>query len=46
MVASDHAEAIDTVDIMPTLAAMLGIPVDSSKLVGRCLRQITGVACR
>jgi hypothetical protein len=46
MVASDHAEAIDTVDIMPTLAAMLGIPVDSSKLDGRCLRQITGVACR
>jgi len=37
--------AIETVDIMPTLAAMVGIPVPAGSIDGRCLREVRGVAC-
>jgi len=36
-VANDRAEAVSAVDIMPTLAALLGIRVDPSSIDGRCL---------
>ena len=32
MEAADRAEAIETVDIMPTLAASLGLRIDSSEI--------------
>ena len=38
-------EAIGTVDIMPTMAAMLGVPVKPSPIDGKCLAGIQGVAC-
>ena len=34
---NDRPEHVATVDIMPTLAAMLALPVDASKIDGRCL---------
>jgi predicted AlkP superfamily pyrophosphatase or phosphodiesterase len=45
MAAVDHAEAIETVDIMPTLAASIGLPVDASSIDGECLRAIQGIVC-
>jgi hypothetical protein len=38
-------EAVETVDIMPTLAAMLGLAVDRAAIDGRCLTGVAGVAC-
>jgi hypothetical protein len=38
-------EAVETVDIMPTLAAMLGLPLDARTIDGACLTGIQGVAC-
>ncbi len=38
-------EAIDTVDIMPTLAAMLALPIDKSKIDGKCLPNVTDIVC-
>ncbi len=43
--AAERPEAVDTVDIMPTLAAMIGIAVDSSKVDGKCLAAIPGARC-
>jgi predicted AlkP superfamily pyrophosphatase or phosphodiesterase len=45
MPATPRNEAIGTVDIMPTLAAMLGIPFEPSTIDGKCLPGISGVAC-
>ncbi len=33
---------VETVDIMPTLAAQIGLPVDKSQIDGRCLDLIAG----
>jgi hypothetical protein len=30
---------------MPTLAAMLGVPLDASTIDGKCLNGIQGIAC-
>jgi predicted AlkP superfamily pyrophosphatase or phosphodiesterase len=38
-------EPVETVDIMPTLAAMLGLAIDSSAIDGKCLPGIQGIAC-
>jgi hypothetical protein len=38
-------EAVDTSTIMPTIAAMIGLPVDRSSIDGRCLAGIAGIAC-
>ena len=38
-------EAVDTADIMPTIAAMIGIPVDAGSIDGRCLAGISGISC-
>jgi arylsulfatase A-like enzyme len=35
----------DTVDIMPTLAAMLGVPLAPGSVDGHCLDGVAGVAC-
>ena len=45
MPATVRDEAISTVDIMPTLAAMLGVPVEPSAIDGKCLAGVSGVAC-
>ena len=39
-------EAVDTVDILPTLAAMVGLQVQASTIDGRCLDGAAGVRCR
>jgi hypothetical protein len=45
MPAANRNESIETVDIMPTLAAMLGVRVDPATVDGECLTGIQGVAC-
>ena len=42
---SDRTEAIETVDIMPTLAAMIGLPLATGAVDGRCLDGAAGVRC-
>ncbi|MBA3670146.1 MAG: alkaline phosphatase family protein [Sphingomonas sp.] len=38
-------EAVETVDIMPTLAALLGIDIAPGQVDGKCLRGILNVVC-
>ena len=38
-------DAVETVDIMPTLAAMLGVPLGPPAIDGHCLAGISGVVC-
>ena len=45
MAPSDRPEAIETADIMPTLAAGIGLAIDQSKIDGHCLENIAGIAC-
>jgi predicted AlkP superfamily pyrophosphatase or phosphodiesterase len=45
MPAANRNESIETVDIMPTLAAMIGVRVDPASVDGECLTGIQGVAC-
>jgi predicted AlkP superfamily pyrophosphatase or phosphodiesterase len=45
MPAANRNESIETVDIMPTLAAMLGVRIDPASIDGECLTGIQGVAC-
>ncbi len=45
MPATERNEHVSTVDIMPTLAAMLGLRIDPSAIDGKCLTGIHGVAC-
>lgn len=44
----EQPNAVMTVDIMPTLAALIGLPVDANKIDGRCLDLISGpeTSCR
>jgi predicted AlkP superfamily pyrophosphatase or phosphodiesterase len=42
LAAFEQPNAVMTVDIMPTLAALIGLPVDASKIDGRCLDLISG----
>jgi hypothetical protein len=44
MVPTERVEAIGTVDILPTLGAMLGIPL-SAGTNGKCLPGVNGVDC-
>ena len=44
MAAANRNESIETADIMPTLAASIGLPVDLSKIDGECVT-IEGIAC-
>ena len=45
MTPSDRPDPIDTSNIMPTLAAMIGVSLDPSAIDGRCLQGISGVIC-
>ena len=45
MPVANRNDTIETVDIMPTLAAMLRVRVDSASIDGKCLTGIQGVAC-
>jgi predicted AlkP superfamily pyrophosphatase or phosphodiesterase len=45
MTASNREQAIETVDIMPTLAGMLGLSLPGGSVDGRCLLGIEGVTC-
>ncbi len=38
----EQPNAVMTVDILPTLAAQIGLPVDMSKIDGRCLDLLSG----
>ena len=40
---ADRAEAIETVDIMPTLAASIGLAVDPGSIDGECLTAVQGI---
>lgn len=42
---SPNDQPISVADIMPTLAAMLALPVDSGKIDGKCLMGIAGINC-
>jgi predicted AlkP superfamily pyrophosphatase or phosphodiesterase len=43
--ANDRPEAVETADIMPTLAALLGLSVDASKIDGHCLPSAALAPC-
>lgn len=43
--ASTRQEPIKTVDIMPTLAAMIGLPIAPGSIDGHCLAQVPGASC-
>ena len=45
MPSTTREDAIETVDIMPTLAAMLGLHGVASNVDGHCLGSIAGVVC-
>ena len=45
MAPTEHQEAAETADIMPTLAAMIGLPLAAPAVDGKCLGGISGVAC-
>jgi arylsulfatase A-like enzyme len=45
MTAAEREQPIETVDIMPTLAAMTGVSVDPGTIDGTCLADVPGVAC-
>src|SRR6478735_1068154 len=45
MASSDRSDAIETADIMPTLAASIGLAVDPSSIDGECLAAVLGIAC-
>jgi predicted AlkP superfamily pyrophosphatase or phosphodiesterase len=46
MAAAEHPGGIETVDIMPTLAAQIGLPIAAPKVDGKCLDLATGASCR
>ena len=45
MRAESRQEPIKTVDIMPTLAAMIGLPIAPGSIDGHCLAQLPAVSC-
>jgi predicted AlkP superfamily pyrophosphatase or phosphodiesterase len=45
MAPSARDDAVETVDIVPTLAAMLGVPLAAGQVDGKCLGGIEGVNC-
>jgi len=45
MNASDREQAVETVDIMPTLAAAIGLSIDPASIDGKCLMGIQAIAC-
>ena len=45
MATSDRNDAIETADIMPTLAASIGLAVNSQTIDGKCLANVQAIAC-
>ncbi len=45
MASSARDEPVETVDMMPTLAAALSVPVAPGSVDGRCLAGVPGIAC-
>ena len=45
MAAATRTEPVETTDIMPTLAPMIGVPVDPYTIDGHCLQAVSGAAC-
>ena len=45
MAHADRPEAIETADIMPTLAASIGLAIDTNSIDGECLGGISGISC-
>ena len=45
MTAAARDEPIETVDLMPTLAAMIGVSLAPGQVDGKCLGGILSVAC-
>ena len=43
--AANDDRPVGTVDIMPTLAAMIGVPVETGTIDGQCLRGVGGINC-
>jgi arylsulfatase A-like enzyme len=43
---ADRTEAVQTVDILPTLAPMIGLDLTAPAVDGRCLPNSAGVTCR
>jgi hypothetical protein len=43
--ASARNDPADTVDIMPTLSAMIGLPVAAGSIDGHCLSGVPGASC-
>ncbi len=42
---NDRPEPVETVDIMPTLAALIGLPIDRATIDGHCLTDTALVTC-
>ncbi|MCY7279974.1 MAG: alkaline phosphatase family protein [Sphingomonas bacterium] len=42
---SNRDQVIETIDIMPTLAAMVGLPVPAAEIDGKCLADVPGATC-
>ena len=38
----EQPNAVMTVDILPTLASVIGVPLDAGKIDGRCLDLLSG----
>ena len=45
MAAANSERAVETVDIAPTLAAWIGLPLQAGAVDGNCLGAISGIAC-
>ncbi|MEO7635025.1 MAG: alkaline phosphatase family protein, partial [Sphingomicrobium sp.] len=45
MAPAPREEAIETIDIMPTLSALLGLAVAPGSVDGKCLASVDGIAC-
>lgn len=45
MTTASPQQPVETVDIMPTLAAMIGLPLGAPAIDGHCLDSISGIIC-
>lgn len=45
MARTERNDSIETADIMPTLAAAIGLPVDQKSIDGNCLTGVPAVSC-
>lgn len=45
MAQSERPEAVETADIMPTLAASIGLAIDANSIDGQCLAGVDRISC-